>query len=201
MIIQNIPAEITRIKKSSKDEIKLFIVITFTAAALPFIFGFLFFYIEQCYDPQPVPLTASEVKHGQLCSELRKQLQAPLAGDSSTINGTSMKSLNNSNFNNSTNTNISNSNNNTASNNNNHTSNNNNSNNHSFDISVLVKQFCNPPAKPIRSSNSCKLDIENLAQWISYTSSVTYTFGKNTKNKYFRLKRGSSCAFFKESIA
>ena len=189
MIIENIPAEITRIKKSSKDEMKLFLVITFIAAALPFTFGFLFFYIEHCYDPQPVVLAASEVKHEQLCSELRKQLQ-PLAGNSSIINGTSMKFLNNSKFNNSANTtytNINNSNSTNVTNNNNNTeSNNNNSNNNnSFDISDLVKRFCNPPAKPIR--NNCKLDIRNIAQWLSYTSSVAYTFGKNAKKNPARF--------------
>ena len=106
-----------------------------------------------------------------------------------------MKFLNNSKFNNSINTtytNINNSNSTNVTNNNNNNSN----NNHSFDISDLVKRFCNPPAKPIR--NNCKLDIRNIAQWLSYTSSVAYTFGKNAKKKILRVFQRIYCLISKQ---
>lgn len=159
MIIENIPSKIAKIKKSSRDELKLFLVFSFMAAALGFASGFLFFYIEHCYDPQPVVLTASELKYEQLCIELRKQLQPPLAQNSSTNNGTSMRFTNDSNINN-------------------YTKNNNKS--HTFTTTPdLVNRFCKP-AKPNR--NNCKLDTGNMALWASYSSSISYTFGKQTSN-------------------
>ena len=153
MILKNIQEERESLKKDLKKNMyKYFISIIFDIVIL-FGGGFIFWYIEQCYDPAPIQKASNvmDQNHFELCNEIKEDLL------NSTLHNlnynqtdpSSERSLNLSLAELEFRTKLRN----------------------------LTSRFCQASPKSSEDSKECSLNLKDLSSWWSFTWSIAFTIG------------------------
>lgn len=163
MILNNIQEKRVSIKKDLKRSVYKYCISILINMAVVFGGGFIFWYIEQCYDPQLIrndhqTSTVMDHNHAELCIQIKNEiLNSTVQNLSDTINS-----------HNQTPTNLS-------------------IVEPEADrlrekLGNLTSQFCQASSpKVVEDRKKCSLNVKDISSWWSYTMSICFTIGNNLK--------------------